>query len=153
MKANMMDIHDELISEPVYTIGHAAEKLGVAVPTLRMYEQAGLILPHRTQTNRRLYSRNDLERLQVMIDLIHNQHLNIEAIKFIYSLVPCWQIMACALEKRNQCRAYIDSVIPCWLLADPQCVAEDKDCRKCRVYLDCPKTLQNAKNSFKQFMK
>ena len=60
-----VDHFEDPFYEPVYTIGHAAQKLGVAVPTLRMYEQAGLILPFRTETKRRLYSRHDLAHLQV----------------------------------------------------------------------------------------
>jgi MerR family transcriptional regulator/heat shock protein HspR len=39
---------------PVYTIGTAAELLGVHPRTLRLYEDSGLIRPAR-KNNRRLY--------------------------------------------------------------------------------------------------
>lgn len=45
-------------------IGKAAEASGVKVPTIRYYEQIGLLpVPERTEGNRRLYGRADLERL------------------------------------------------------------------------------------------
>ena len=65
------DYNDDPLHEPVYTIGHAAKKLGVSVPTLRMYEQTGLIMSFRTETNRRLFSRHDLYHIQIIIDLIN----------------------------------------------------------------------------------
>jgi len=50
-------------NEPVFTIGVAAKKLEIAVPTLRMYEKAGFIIPFRNETDRRLYSISDLKRI------------------------------------------------------------------------------------------
>lgn len=46
------------------SIGEAAKRSGVKVPTVRYYEQIGLLPPpSRTGTNRRLYSVADLRRL------------------------------------------------------------------------------------------
>lgn len=46
------------------TIGTAAAQSGVKVPTIRYYEQIGLLpAPHRTDANRRLYDAADLRRL------------------------------------------------------------------------------------------
>lgn len=46
------------------TIGRAAELSGIKVPTIRYYEEIGLIgSPARTQSNRRLYDQADLSRL------------------------------------------------------------------------------------------
>ena len=45
-------------------IGEAARKSGVKVPTIRYYEQIGLLpKPPRTEGNRRLYEPADLRRL------------------------------------------------------------------------------------------
>lgn len=45
-------------------IGDAARHSGVKVPTIRYYEQIGLLLaPPRTEGNRRLYETADLQRL------------------------------------------------------------------------------------------
>ena len=147
-----MAIQEDFLNEPVYTIGLAAEKLGVAVPTLRMYEQAGLIIPHRTKTQRRLYSRNDIKRLQVIIDLIRNQRLNMESIRVLCSLSPCWKIVDCPPEKRNKCEAYTGEGSPCWLIHEKECSRGVTDCRNCEVYLSCPKTMQHPKEYLKAFM-
>jgi hypothetical protein len=34
--------------QPVYTIGIVAKLLGISIPTLRMYEREGLIIPHKS---------------------------------------------------------------------------------------------------------
>lgn len=45
-------------------IGEAARRSGVKVPTIRYYEQIGLMpAPPRTDGNRRLYAAKDLQRL------------------------------------------------------------------------------------------
>ena len=45
-------------------IGEAARRSGVKVPTIRYYEQIGLLpAPPRTESNRRLYDARDLRRL------------------------------------------------------------------------------------------
>ncbi len=147
-----MEYENDFLNEPVYTIGLAAEKLGVAVPTLRMYEQAGLIIPHRTKTQRRLYSRNDIKRLQVIIDLIRNQHLNMESIRVLCSLAPCWKIVNCPPDVRDNCDAYTGESSPCWLLTHKVCSRGEADCRICEVYLSCPKTMQRPKEYLKAFM-
>lgn len=47
-----------------HAIGEAAKRTGVKVPTIRYYEQIGLLpSPPRTDTNRRLYGDADLRRL------------------------------------------------------------------------------------------
>ena len=46
------------------SIGEAAERSNVKVPTIRYYEQIGLLpQPPRTEGNRRLYGEEDLRRL------------------------------------------------------------------------------------------
>ncbi len=46
------------------SIGEAARSSGVKVPTIRYYEQIGLLpAPPRTEANRRLYESGDLRRL------------------------------------------------------------------------------------------
>jgi len=48
----------------MYTIGELSRRTGVKVPTIRWYEQAGLVdEPGRTGGNQRRYARADVERL------------------------------------------------------------------------------------------
>jgi MerR family transcriptional regulator, heat shock protein HspR len=48
----------------VYIISVAAELAGVHPQTLRIYEQKGLVQPHRTRGNVRRYSEADIVRLR-----------------------------------------------------------------------------------------
>jgi DNA-binding transcriptional MerR regulator len=51
-------------------IGELARETGVTVRTLHHYEELGLLVPsHRTEANHRLYSENDLLRLQQILSL------------------------------------------------------------------------------------
>lgn len=45
------------------SIGEASRASGVKVPTIRYYEEIGLLSPPRTETNRRVYSEATLNRL------------------------------------------------------------------------------------------
>lgn len=67
-------------------IGKAAEASGVKVPTIRYYEQIGLLpVPERTEGNRRLYGRADLERL-TFIRHARELGFEIDAIRTLLSL-------------------------------------------------------------------
>jgi DNA-binding transcriptional MerR regulator len=48
----------------VYSISVAADLVGMAPQTLRLYEERGLLEPERTDGGTRRYSQNDLERLR-----------------------------------------------------------------------------------------
>jgi len=48
----------------MYSIGDLSRRTGVKVPTIRYYEQLGLIsAAHRSEGNQRRYEKTDLERL------------------------------------------------------------------------------------------
>lgn len=48
----------------MYSIGHLSKRTGVKVPTIRYYEQVGLIISvERTEGNQRRYSQAGLQRL------------------------------------------------------------------------------------------
>jgi MerR family transcriptional regulator/heat shock protein HspR len=60
----------------VFVISVAAELAGMHPQTLRIYERKGLIDPFRTPGGTRRYSRDDIERLQLIQDLT-SQGLNL----------------------------------------------------------------------------
>jgi MerR family transcriptional regulator/heat shock protein HspR len=88
-------------NEPQYTISRAAKLLEVSVHTLRMYEREGLFIPFKKKTNQRLYSKNDLERISNLRNVINDKKISINGIKTIYSLIPCWEIIKCAAVDRS----------------------------------------------------
>jgi len=54
----------------VYGISVAAELVGVAQPTLRLYERKGLVKPRRTSGGTRRYSENDVYMLRRVGQLV-----------------------------------------------------------------------------------
>ena len=71
------------LDKPVFTISVAANLLGLHPRTLMLYEKNGFLKPHRTSTNRRLYSQNDLKDLQFVKYLTTSIGLNIEGVKLV----------------------------------------------------------------------
>lgn len=53
----------------VYMISAVAELFGIHPQTLRLYEREGLLRPSRTEGNTRVYTDEDLERLQTILNL------------------------------------------------------------------------------------
>ena len=67
-------------------IGEAARVSGVKVPTIRYYEQIGILLaPERTDSQRRLYDPTDLRRL-AFIRHARELGFDLEAIRTLLSL-------------------------------------------------------------------
>ena len=52
--------------KPLYMISVAAELTGMHPQTLRVYESKGLVNPQRSGGNTRLYSQNDIDRLELI---------------------------------------------------------------------------------------
>lgn len=73
--------------KPLFTSSVAAEILGIHPRTLMIYEKAGLIKPFRSQTNRRLYSENDLEEVRFIRFLTEEKNININGIKYLLKAI------------------------------------------------------------------
>lgn len=127
-------------NEPIYQISIAARLLGISVHTLRMYEREGLFVPFKKESGQRLFSKVDLERINCIRKAISESKISINGIKTIYSLIPCWDIIKCAEEDRNNCKAFIGHSEPCWSYKHPNTTCFDLECRTCEVYVrfgDC----------------
>ena len=121
---------------PIYPIRTAAKLLGISIPTLRMYEKEGLIIPGKTNGNQRIYSDADLERLRCIRHAINESKISINGIKTIYSLIPCWEIVKCSMEDRSICTAFESHSQPCWTLKRPETICAKRDCKECEVYTE-----------------
>jgi MerR family transcriptional regulator/heat shock protein HspR len=75
------------LDKAVYTISVASEILESHPRTLMMYEELGLVRPHRTSTNRRRYSQRDIRRLQVIQHLTRERGINLAGVREILSLL------------------------------------------------------------------
>jgi MerR family transcriptional regulator/heat shock protein HspR len=121
-------------SDPIIGIGTLAEKVNLSVSTLRNYESEGLIIPHRTGSGRRLYSMEDVARVQNIQHMVKNLGLNIEGIRRMQALLPCWDLFRCAEETRDACPAFVNLERPCWMIKGLPCAPQGNECRKCIVY-------------------
>ena len=68
-------------NEAILTISVAAKLLNLHPRTLMLYEREHLTTPHRTTTQRRMFSLKDLDHLQFVIYLIQKVGLNIQGVK------------------------------------------------------------------------
>jgi len=71
--------------EPVFVISVAADLVGVHPQTLRSYERAGLITPHRTSGGSRRYSYNNITRLE-RIRHLRGEGLNLSGVARVLEL-------------------------------------------------------------------
>ena len=72
-------------NKPLYMISVAAELTGMHPQTLRVYESKGLVNPQRSGGNTRLYSRADIERLE-LINQLTDEGINLAGVIRILDL-------------------------------------------------------------------
>jgi MerR family transcriptional regulator, heat shock protein HspR len=69
-----------------FTISIVSRMYGVHPQTLRLYEREGLLIPHRSEGNRRLYSRDDLRRLKIILSLTRELGVNLAGVEIILGM-------------------------------------------------------------------
>ncbi len=100
----------EMVDEKkaIFTIGVAAQMLGVHPRTLRIYEEEGLITPER-KGKWRYFTMNDIKWVECLREMIHEHGVSIAAVKKLLQYTPCWNITDCPFEKRKQCTAFMSN--------------------------------------------
>src|SRR3954463_6555264 len=73
-------------SKGAYMISAVAEMYEIHPQTLRLYEREGLLKPSRTEGNTRLYTDEDLERLEFILNLARDLGVNISGIAIILQM-------------------------------------------------------------------
>ncbi|MHC4605997.1 MAG: MerR family transcriptional regulator [Planctomycetota bacterium] len=129
-----MDTRDTDTAEPVISIGTLSEKVGLSVSAVRKYEKEGLIIPHRLPSGHRLFSFEDVHRVRNIQNLIQEIGLNIEGIRRLQALLPCWDLLPCSGKTRDKCPAFQNNTKPCWTIKGLDCAPQGNECRKCKVY-------------------
>ncbi len=69
-----------------YSISVVAKMFSVHQQTIRMYEKEGLISPKRSEGNTRLFSEEDVDRLEEVIYLTHKLGVNLAGVEMILKL-------------------------------------------------------------------
>lgn len=130
---NRKKCEERVFEEPVYTTGIAAKLLGITPHTLRLYEAEGLIISHKTETGRNLYSDLELEKVRGIRRMIQDEGFTFEGIRRLIDMVPCWKIRGCTKDGWHTCRAQHHMNKPCW--STPEACNNPYDsCRECPVY-------------------
>ena len=66
-----------------FSISAVAQMFSVHQQTIRLYEREGLISPKRSEGNTRLFSEEDIERLEEIINLTHKLGINLAGVEMI----------------------------------------------------------------------
>ncbi len=91
-------------SKGAYMISAVAEMYEIHPQTLRLYEREGLLKPSRTEGNTRLYTDEDLERLEFILNLARDLGVNIAGIAIILQMREQFE------EMNRQMQSFVDYV-------------------------------------------
>ncbi len=67
-------------------ISAVAETYDIHPQTLRLYEREGLLKPSRSEGNTRLYTQEDLERLELILNLTRDLGVNLAGVEVILNM-------------------------------------------------------------------
>jgi len=85
-------------TRPLYLISVVAEMLSVHPQTLRLYEKEGLITPRRTR-KQRLYSEEDIEKLNFILQLTRELGVNKAGVDIILRMRHRMEVMHQEMEE------------------------------------------------------
>ena len=86
-------------SKAAYMISAVAEEYDVHPQTLRMYEREGLLRPSRSEGNTRLYTDEDLERLEVILKLTRDLGVNLAGVEIILNMRAKMEAMQLQMQE------------------------------------------------------
>ena len=89
-------------AEPRYVISIAARMLNVQTYTLRYYEKVGVIEPHRSKGNVRLYSDRDIAILQRVKSLVDDMGINLPGVEVILRMMEHVGELQSELERAQE---------------------------------------------------
>lgn len=79
-------------NEPLFVISIVSKMLGVHPQTLRLYEREGLICPKRA-SNQRLYSREDIEKIDLILKLTREMGVNKAGVDIILRMRERFELL------------------------------------------------------------
>ncbi len=79
-------------------ISAVAERYEIHPQTLRLYEREGLLRPSRSDGNTRLYTDEDLERLEVILKLTRDLGVNLAGVEIILNMREKMEAMQKQME-------------------------------------------------------
>jgi MerR family transcriptional regulator/heat shock protein HspR len=67
-------------------ISAVAETYGIHPQTLRLYEREGLLKPSRSEGNTRLYTQEDIQRLELILSLTRDLGVNLAGVEVVLNM-------------------------------------------------------------------
>ncbi len=80
-------------------ISAVAESYQIHPQTLRLYERLGLLTPSRSDGNTRLYSEDDLKRLEVILTLTRELGVNLAGVEVILNMREKMELLQLQVEE------------------------------------------------------
>lgn len=74
------------MKEKTYLISAVATKYNIHPQTLRLYEREGLLIPSRSKGNTRLYTDEDLKKLEFILTLTREMGVNLAGIEIVCNM-------------------------------------------------------------------
>ncbi len=74
------------MKEKTYFISAVASKYNIHPQTLRLYEREGLLIPSRSKGNTRMFSDEDLKKLEFILNLTREMGVNLAGIEIIMNM-------------------------------------------------------------------
>ena len=96
---NKRDKRDK--KQPLFVISVVSKMLDVHPQTLRLYEREGLVAPYRTKRSR-LYSQEDIERLELILRLTRELGVNRAGVDIILRLRHRLEVMQHEMDEMMQ---------------------------------------------------
>lgn len=81
-----------------YMISAVAEQYAIHPQTLRLYEREGLLAPSRSEGNTRLYTDEDLQRLEIILKLTRDLGVNLAGVEIILNMREKMEAMQKQME-------------------------------------------------------
>lgn len=82
-----------------YMISSVAETFQIHPQTLRLYERLGLLTPSRSDGNTRLYTEEDLQRLEIILTLTRELGVNLAGVEVILNMREKMELMQKQVEE------------------------------------------------------
>ena len=89
-------------TQTVFSISSIAKMLSVHPQTLRFYERAGFVQPVRTRGETRLYSRQDIAQLRLILHLTRDLGVNLAGVEIILRMQRQLEDMQCEIDHLRQ---------------------------------------------------
>jgi MerR family transcriptional regulator/heat shock protein HspR len=86
-------------SKAAYMISAVAEQYDIHPQTLRLYEREGLLRPSRSEGNTRLYTDEDLDRLEIILKLTRDLGVNLAGVEIILNMLEKMAEMQSQIEE------------------------------------------------------